>query len=297
MERRFFSGNTLEQAVLAAARSYKLDPQRVAYSLREKKHGFVNQRRRVVIEIDPQAPEKSAEQVEMAQQEADRQTEQERQERQATVARQARGSRPDSGPRRQSGPREGGLRGAERWHDRQGSGRDSDRPAKDPFVETPMEDRVPFEEIEELAPLAAVQKAIEVLLQLGDLDVSPSVEETDECFHAELSGIDSDRLIEEDGQLLLVLEHLLPRVARGYCGIGLQCSVDCEGYRAKHEENLRQLAARSAEEVRDDQLAKELEAMNPADRRIIHITLADDPGVVTESHGEGFFKCVTIYPS
>ena len=57
MERQFFSGNTVEQAVLAAARHYGLDPDRVAYTLREKKHGFVIVRRRVVIEVDPDVPE------------------------------------------------------------------------------------------------------------------------------------------------------------------------------------------------------------------------------------------------
>ena len=57
MERQFFSGNTLEQAVLAAARHYGLDPSRVAYSVRDKKHGFLNIRRNVVIEVDPSEPE------------------------------------------------------------------------------------------------------------------------------------------------------------------------------------------------------------------------------------------------
>ena len=37
--------------------------------------------------------------------------------------------------------------------------------------------------------------------------------------------------------------------------------------------------------------------MNPADRRVIHMTLADDPGVVTESEGEGYFKRVSVRPA
>jgi spoIIIJ-associated protein len=40
-----------------------------------------------------------------------------------------------------------------------------------------------------------------------------------------------------------------------------------------------------------------LEPMNPADRRIVHMTLADDPGVVTESSGDGYFKRVSIRPA
>ena len=64
MERTFFSGNTLEQAVLAAARHHGLDPERVAYTLRDKKHGFLNIRRNVVITVDPAAPERELTQPE-----------------------------------------------------------------------------------------------------------------------------------------------------------------------------------------------------------------------------------------
>ena len=37
--------------------------------------------------------------------------------------------------------------------------------------------------------------------------------------------------------------------------------------------------------------------MNPAERRIIHLSLAEDPQLVTESEGRGFFKRVTIRPA
>ncbi|RMH16181.1 MAG: hypothetical protein D6696_18770, partial [Acidobacteria bacterium] len=58
MSRKFFSGGTLEQAVLAAARHYGIEPERVAYTQRDKRSGFLNLRRKVVIEVDPAAPER-----------------------------------------------------------------------------------------------------------------------------------------------------------------------------------------------------------------------------------------------
>lgn len=322
MERRFFSGNTLEQAVLAAARFYKLEPQSVAYGLREKKHGFVNTRRRIVIEVDPLAPEKSAEQIAEAKQDAASRAEQERLDRQETVARQARRPRSGGGPRPRGGGRSDGRgpsndrghgagpsssagpgvdhgNGRGRGHGGRGQNRGPGRgrPSGESWADLPVEDLVPFEGIEELAPQAAVEKAIEGLVALAGLELESTVEPTDEGFHVELSGTDSDLLLEEDGQLLFILEHLLARVARGYCGTGLVCSVDSDGYRADHEEDLRELAEEAAEDAREHQEAQELEAMNPADRRIVHLTLADDPTVVTKSHGHGFFKSVTVYPA
>jgi spoIIIJ-associated protein len=39
-----------------------------------------------------------------------------------------------------------------------------------------------------------------------------------------------------------------------------------------------------------------VEPMNPHDRRIVHVTLKEHPGVTTESDGEGLFRRVVIYP-
>ncbi len=64
MQRQFFSGNTIEQAVMAAARHYKVDPEKLSYKLREKKHGFLNVRKRIVIVVDPDAPALTEEQLE-----------------------------------------------------------------------------------------------------------------------------------------------------------------------------------------------------------------------------------------
>ncbi len=63
MQRQFFSGNSIEQAVMAAARHYKVEPEKLAYKLREKKHGFLNVRKRIVIVVDPDAPALTDEQI------------------------------------------------------------------------------------------------------------------------------------------------------------------------------------------------------------------------------------------
>ncbi|MGD2116078.1 MAG: hypothetical protein PVG07_13575, partial [Acidobacteriota bacterium] len=60
-KRRFFSGRSVEQAVVAAASYYGLDPSEVAYREIEKKHGFVRTRRKAVIAVDPESPRKEEE--------------------------------------------------------------------------------------------------------------------------------------------------------------------------------------------------------------------------------------------
>ncbi len=58
--RRFFSGPSLMQAVLAAARHYEVDPEDLVYEAIDKKHGFLKTPRGVVIEVDPDQPTKVA---------------------------------------------------------------------------------------------------------------------------------------------------------------------------------------------------------------------------------------------
>ena len=50
--RKFFSGNTLEQAILQAARYLGVSPSELKYREIEKKHGFLRARRRHVIQVD-----------------------------------------------------------------------------------------------------------------------------------------------------------------------------------------------------------------------------------------------------
>ena len=62
-KRRFFSGDTLQQALVQAANHFRLQPEEIAYRQIEKRHGFTKVRRKVVIEVDPEAPERPADQA------------------------------------------------------------------------------------------------------------------------------------------------------------------------------------------------------------------------------------------
>jgi hypothetical protein len=59
-ERRFFSGDSLEAALLRAASHHQLTADELAYEVVEKKHGFLRARRGVVIEVDPDSPRRQA---------------------------------------------------------------------------------------------------------------------------------------------------------------------------------------------------------------------------------------------
>lgn len=350
-KRRFFSGDSLQQALVQAANHFNLDPEEIAYRSIEKKHGFIKVRRKVVIEVNPDAPRRekgtappaalaappaptpvvpppvspavvaAGERVHEA--DAPRRPEQrpvsdrptgggERRERAPRTdrggdSRPHRGRRDDRGPRRgERSAREGGPR----------ESRERAQPASRlPYVEerrrepgileagglvtlpdTPrrVSERFPAAEG---AQAEAAAKASELLLRIAGLDLTPRVLQGEDRLEVDLAGEDVDWCFADDGELVLAIEHLLPRLIRSLSGEPALVRVDCDNFQEIREERLRSLAQRMAEEVRRFGKPRTLEPMNPADRRIIHVTLADDPHVVTESEGDGYFKRVMIRPA
>jgi spoIIIJ-associated protein len=73
--------------------------------------------------------------------------------------------------------------------------------------------------------------------------------------------------------------------------------LDVERYRERRESSLRDMATKVAARVVQTNRSVTLEPMPPADRRVVHTTLADYPGVATESTGERDNRKVTVMPS
>ena len=112
----------------------------------------------------------------------------------------------------------------------------------------------------------------------------------------DIKGEDLGILIGRRGHTLACLQFILRLIVSHQTGVWLPIVVDVEGYKARCSERLRALAQRLAERVRVGGVPFSLEPMLPYERRIIHIALADYPGVTTESVGEGNARKVVIYP-
>jgi spoIIIJ-associated protein len=113
----------------------------------------------------------------------------------------------------------------------------------------------------------------------------------------DLSGPDSGLLIGRRGQTLQSLQFLVNLIVRKKFGEDVRVLLDVEGYRQRRESSLRDMATTVASRVIQSNRSVTLEPMPPADRRMIHITLAEYPGVRTESMGMGDNRKVTIMPA
>jgi spoIIIJ-associated protein len=115
-------------------------------------------------------------------------------------------------------------------------------------------------------------------------------------FVLDIIGADLGILIGRRGETLRDLEYLSRLIVAQQTGRNVRFVVDVEGYRARRERMLRELARRMADRVRQSRQPITLEAMPPHERRIVHITLREHPTVRTQSIGEGDRRRVMILP-
>ena len=101
-------------------------------------------------------------------------------------------------------------------------------------------------------------------------------------------------LIGRRGETLSALQLLVSLIVGHRTKHRMRIIVDAENYRERREENLRSLALRVAQQVRNYRRSIALEAMPPHERRIVHIALADSRDISTESIGEGDARRVVI---
>ena len=113
----------------------------------------------------------------------------------------------------------------------------------------------------------------------------------------DISGDDSGLLIGRRGETLRALQFLVNLlVNKNLTDQPVRVVLEVERYRERRNNSLTEMALKVAEKVGSTGRAVSLEAMPPAERRIVHIALADHPQVSTESSGFGDDRKVTISP-
>lgn len=105
---------------------------------------------------------------------------------------------------------------------------------------------------------------------------------------------DAHLLIGQQGGNLRALQHLAVLAARKKDSAVTQFVVDVNAYRAEKEEYIERLAQEAAQKSIKEKKPVMLQPMGAYERRIVHVTLAEDDTVVTESIGEGDERKVIV---
>ena len=102
-----------------------------------------------------------------------------------------------------------------------------------------------------------------------------------------IDGSDSPLVRSEGGELLDALEHFVNQSFGRGLSEGERFVCDVDNFRSIRETELRAMARHAADRVRSTGVPFFFGPMNAAERRIIHVSLAEDESLFTESVGEG----------
>src|ERR1700752_1414404 len=133
----------------------------------------------------------------------------------------------------------------------------------------------------------------EVVNAMG-VALTARVEESAEGTRINLEGEDGGVFVRRGGEGLQALQHLVATAFRRQLGDDTRVVVDCNGFRRDKDAELKQMARFMAEKARSTGTPQEMGPLNPYERRIVHIAIAEDPQASSESVGDAFMKTVII---
>jgi spoIIIJ-associated protein len=126
------------------------------------------------------------------------------------------------------------------------------------------------------------------------IGLTVKIEDAPEATRINLEGEDGGVLIRRGGEGLQALQHVVATAFRRQLGDDNRVVVDCNGFRRDKDAEIKQMARFMADKARSSGIPQEMGPLNPYERRIVHIAIAEDPTVSSESIGDAFMKTVII---
>ncbi|MCQ2528609.1 MAG: protein jag [Saccharofermentans sp.] len=142
---------------------------------------------------------------------------------------------------------------------------------------------------------AAVQFVAEVLSGIGIHGNMDSYRE-DDAIYISVSGGDCGAAIGRHGETLDAISYMTNLIANKHSEERVHVHLDVGGYRKHREQVIKNLADRAVSKVRKTGRKVAMEAMNPAERRVVHAYLQNTDGISTHSEGDEPNRRVIITP-
>jgi len=138
---------------------------------------------------------------------------------------------------------------------------------------------------------------IERLIAVSRFDLRVRYTREEEFLKVEISGSDGELVLENNANLLYAIEHIVNQVMYRRGQGESRVMIDCNDYRQTRILELQLMARKAAERVKTTHAPFSLQPMPAFERRVIHVTLAEERGVRTESSGLGTNRHVIILPA
>src|SRR5919107_893756 len=125
------------------------------------------------------------------------------------------------------------------------------------------------------------------------LDLEVAINDTPDGIRVEISGVGGEQLLRRRAESLDALQLIVNTAFRRHLEDDRSFVVDCMDYRKAKDAELRQMARFMMEKAKAAG-PQEMGPLNPYARRLVHLTVAEDPTMASESIGDAFLKTVII---
>ena len=120
------------------------------------------------------------------------------------------------------------------------------------------------------------------------------LEDTPDGPRINIAGDEAELLVRHRGEPLKALQHVVDMAFGRTLADDRRVFVDALEYRKGKDIELRRMAKFLAEKAKQTGLDQQLGPLNPYERRLVHMAVAEIAGVTTESVGDAFSKMVLI---
>jgi spoIIIJ-associated protein len=121
-----------------------------------------------------------------------------------------------------------------------------------------------------------------------------AIVDTPDNIRIELSGEGGEALLRRKAEALDALQQIVNTAFRRELNDDRSFVVDCLDYRKAKDAELKQMARFVMEKAKSSGIPQEMGPLNPYSRRLVHLTVAEDPLMSSESIGDAFLKTVII---
>jgi spoIIIJ-associated protein len=136
---------------------------------------------------------------------------------------------------------------------------------------------------------------VKVVRTMG-LNLDAHVESSADGTRVNLEGEGGEVLLARRGEGLQAIQHIVDSAFRRQLG-DHRLIVDCMGFRRGKDNELKQMAKFLAEKAKTSGMEQNIGPLNAYERRLVHLAVAEIPGVTSESIGDAAVKTVTLAPA
>ncbi len=166
-----------------------------------------------------------------------------------------------------------------------------EEPAEEP-IEEKVEEKI---EVASEESLALLKDELLNIVELMGFPSTVSIEAKGLTVQCVLSGEFEEQLTGPEGKTLDSLQYLMRKIVTKKVPERLKLSVDVGNFREKRQEELKVRAVELAGMVKEDGKTQVIPALNPSERRVVHMALQEDKEIRSRSVGDGLFKKILIF--